>query len=169
MHVYTTIDSPVAPLFLAANGDGMTHILFVRGRMHGLPKPDWTESADHALLRDAAAQLTAYFAGARTTFDLPLAPDGTPFERRVWGLLQEIPFGETTSYGAIANSLGDPQLARAVGTANGKNPIAIVIPCHRVIGANGKLTGYAGGLDTKARLLAHEKGHTIGAQTELML
>lgn len=167
MHRYTTIPSPITPLFLAASDAGLTHVLFVNGRMHGLPKPGWREDAADAVLVEAAAQLTSYFAGEANDFDLPLAPDGTDFELRVWDILRTIPYGVTTSYGAIARELGDPQLARAVGTANGKNPIAVVIPCHRVVGANGKLTGYAGGLDVKARLLAHEKGRTIGAQTEL--
>ncbi|HET9633327.1 MAG TPA: methylated-DNA--[protein]-cysteine S-methyltransferase, partial [Terrabacter sp.] len=105
----------------------------------------------------AVTQLDAYFSGSLTTFDLPLAPRGDAFHQRVWALLREIPYGETRSYGQLATALGDRNLAQAVGTANGRNPIAIVVPCHRVIGADGSLVGYAGGLDRKRFLLALEE------------
>lgn len=108
------------------------------------------------LLDEAEAQLQAYFAGVRTTFDLPLAPKGTPFQRAVWDALRAIPFGETRTYAQIAAAVGNPKACRAVGLANNRNPIAILIPCHRVIGANGSLTGYAGGLAVKKALLALE-------------
>lgn len=111
---------------------------------------------EHAVLDAAVAQLREYFDGARTEFDLPLAPDGTAFQRQAWHELQRIPFGETITYGEQAIRLGDRKKMRAVGSANGKNPIPIVVPCHRVVGADGKLTGFAGGLDTKAWLLDHE-------------
>jgi methylated-DNA-[protein]-cysteine S-methyltransferase len=122
---------------------------------HG-PKRDPAWRRDPAPLVDAAEQLEQYFAGERTEFELELAPRGTEFQQRVWRLLLEIPFGETTTYGALAQRLGDPRTVRAVGLANGRNPISIVVPCHRVIGANGKLVGYGGGLDRKRALLAHE-------------
>jgi methylated-DNA-[protein]-cysteine S-methyltransferase len=105
-------------------------------------------------------QLEAYFAGTLRQFTLDLAPQGTPFQQAVWRALQDIPYGQTTSYGALARQLGNPKASRAVGAANGQNPLAIVIPCHRVVGSTGKLTGYAGGLDTKQALLAFERRHT---------
>jgi methylated-DNA-[protein]-cysteine S-methyltransferase len=111
---------------------------------------------DHAVLDQAVEQLTEYFAGARLEFDLPLAPDGTDFQQQAWQALVAIPFGETISYGEQAARLGDKKKSRAVGAANGKNPIPIIVPCHRVVGANGKLTGFAGGLNVKAWLLDHE-------------
>ena len=107
---------------------------------------------------DVTSQLTEYFAGTRTRFELPLAPEGTPFQQRVWKALLDIPYGETISYGELAARLGSRSASRAVGLANGSNPLPIVIPCHRVIGANGKLTGYGGGLPIKERLLALERG-----------
>jgi len=103
-------------------------------------------------------QLEEYFAGERTIFDIPLAPEGAPFEREVWRALEEIPYGETVSYGEIARRVGQPTAARAVGTANGRNPIAVIVPCHRVIGADGSLTGYGGGLERKRLLLELERG-----------
>lgn len=112
--------------------------------------------ADAKLALEAARQLAEYGAGARTAFDLPLAPEGTPFQRRVWELLLRIPFGSTTTYGALARELGDAKALRAVGRANGANTLAIVVPCHRVVGADGSLTGYAGGLPRKRALLEHE-------------
>jgi methylated-DNA-[protein]-cysteine S-methyltransferase len=112
---------------------------------------------EHAVLDAAIAQLGEYFAGQRTEFDLPLAPDGTPFQRQAWMALRTIPFGRTISYGQQAAALGDPRKARAVGAANGRNPIPIVVPCHRVVGSSGNLTGFAGGLGVKAWLLAHER------------
>jgi methylated-DNA-[protein]-cysteine S-methyltransferase len=108
------------------------------------------------VLAQARQQLTEYFAGSRTTFDLPLDPSGTEFQRRVWDSLRTIPYGTTTSYGAIARRLGDPHATRAVGAANGQNPIPIVVPCHRVVGAKGELTGFGGGIDRKRWLLEHE-------------
>jgi methylated-DNA-[protein]-cysteine S-methyltransferase len=114
------------------------------------------EATDHAVLAQAVSQLDEYFAGTRTEFDLPLDPDGTDFQREAWHELERIPFGETITYGEQATRLGDRNKTRAVGAANGKNPIPIVVPCHRVVGANGHLTGFAGGLETKAWLLDHE-------------
>jgi methylated-DNA-[protein]-cysteine S-methyltransferase len=118
---------------------------------------------DHRVLARAVVQLDEYFAGDRTDFDLPLDPAGTAFQLDAWTVLRTIPFGETITYGQQARSLGDPNKARAVGAANGRNPIPIVVPCHRVIGSDGRLTGFAGGLDTKAWLLDHER-RTLGAR-----
>ena len=140
-------ESPIGMIRILSNGEALTHITFLES--HGPEDPDWiTEST--------RTQLSEYFAGNRQLFDLPLAPDGTSFEQNVWTELQKIPFGTTTSYGKIAGNIGDKNAAQAVGSANGKNPIAIVIPCHRVVGANNDLTGYAGGLHRKEWLLKHE-------------
>jgi methylated-DNA-[protein]-cysteine S-methyltransferase len=119
--------------------------------------PAASGAADDPVLAEAARQLRAFFAGELTTFDLPLAPAGTPFQRAVWDALRAIPFGETRSYRDVAVGLGAPSAVRAVGAANGKNPLAIVVPCHRVVGSSGALTGYAGGLARKRWLLAHER------------
>jgi methylated-DNA-[protein]-cysteine S-methyltransferase len=118
-----------------------------------------TYACDARAFREAAKQLRAYFAGELTQFELNLRPHGTPFQARVWSALQQIPYGQTTTYGQLATKLGDPRAVRAVGLANARNPIAIVIPCHRVIGADGGLTGYGGGLERKQWLLAHEGGN----------
>jgi methylated-DNA-[protein]-cysteine S-methyltransferase len=152
---YTQINSPIGPLLLAGNSAGLRQILFVNGRHPAKPDPSWQE--DPAFLQPAIDQLHAYFSGDLESFDLPLAPQGTPFQRNVWRELCEIPFGKTISYGELAQRIGNPKASRAVGLANGSNPIPIVIPCHRVIGSNGKLTGYGGGLPIKEKLLALER------------
>jgi methylated-DNA-[protein]-cysteine S-methyltransferase len=158
--VYDIVASPVGALLLTAEEAGLTSVRFEAGR-HLPAARDWRR-ADGArgeaarILAEACAQLAAYFAGERRTFDLPLAARGTPFEERVWEELRAIPFGRTTSYGEIARLLGDPRAARAVGTANGRNPLAIVVPCHRVIGADGSLVGFGGGVPRKRWLLEHE-------------
>lgn len=156
MRTHTLIESPVGPLTIVAE-NGQICCLYMdlqRHRPHGdeLGKPD-PRGPEAEPFRAAAEQLGAYFAGELTTFDLPLAPLGSAFQQRVWAALQEIPFGETESYGDLAERIGSPGAARAVGLANGKNPIGIVIPCHRVVGSNGSLTGYGGGLDRKRQLL----------------
>src|SRR5580693_2240557 len=153
--VYTQIESPVGPLLLVADAAGLRQILFVNGRHQARPDPAWKQ--DPAPLEKTITQLRSYFAGEREEFDLSLAPEGTKFQQDVWRQLCEIPFGETISYGELARRIGNPQASRAVGLANGSNPIPIVIPCHRVIGSNGKLTGYGGGLPIKEKLLALEK------------
>ena len=124
---------------------------------------EWVE--DRALLEPVVVQLEEYFDGGRTEFDLPLAPAGTPFQREVWALLQRIPYGATTTYGEMAAQLGNPNASRAVGAANGRNPISIVIPCHRAIGKNGTLTGYAGGLEMKRKLLDLER-RVVGVELD---
>ena len=152
---YTQIDSPIGPLILAADEEGLRRIDFVNGRHPAQPDPSWHE--DEKALKETMAQLRAYFAGKLEDFDLPLAPEGTEFQRKVWKRLCDIPFGETISYGELAKRIGNPNASRAVGLANGSNPIPIIIPCHRVIGSNGKLTGYGGGLPIKEKLLALER------------
>lgn len=144
------VASPIGPLRLVSAGAALTAIDFhARGRRSaGLP--------DDPLLREAAAQLAAYFARRLRVFDLPLAPRGTPFRRAVWEALLGVPWGATASYGDIARRIGRPRAVRAVGAANGANPLPIVIPCHRIVGADGSLTGFAGGLAVKARLLELE-------------
>ena len=144
----TIIESPVGPVSISVNEDGaVTAVLF------GEPEAPGIRSA----ASDAAAvQLGEYFAGERRSFELRLAPSGTSFQHRVWAALTEIPFGHTESYGELARRIGQPTASRAVGLANSRNPIAVVVPCHRVIGASGSLTGYAGGLERKRWLLDHE-------------
>jgi len=152
MTTYRRMSSPVGELLLAGDEHAITAILFEGNA----PEPGWSEGTTSPL-QEAAAQLAAYFAGERRAFELPLAPRGTPFQRRVWDELLRIPYGETISYGELARRVGNANASRAVGLANGQNPLPIVVPCHRVIGANGKLTGYGGGLPIKARLLELER------------
>ncbi len=153
---YTTLDSPIGPLLLAGDAQALRLLWFVRGRQVVTPDPSWTEARPP--FRDAIDQLRAYFAGRLRTFELTLDPAGTPFQQRVWKALLDIPYGETESYSALARRIGDVKAVRAVGLANGANPISIVIPCHRVIGANGSLVGYGGGLPNKRALLDLERG-----------
>jgi len=151
---YTTVDSPIGELTLIGDEQGLSG-LYMQRQLYG-PEREEAWRLDPAPFAEATSQLEAYFAGERTAFDLPLAPRGTPFQQRVWDLLRAIPFGETTTYGALATALGNPRTVRAVGLANGRNPISIVVPCHRVIGADGSLVGFGGGLERKRALLAHE-------------
>jgi methylated-DNA-[protein]-cysteine S-methyltransferase len=156
----TTMSSPIGELTIVANGNAIVAIDWDGDSGHeaAIGDADLHDVAptDHPALADAVEQLTEYFAGERLDFDLPLAAAGTAFQHQAWDALVRIPFGETVSYGEQASMLGDRNKARAVGAANGKNPIPIVVPCHRVVGSNGHLTGFAGGLDTKAWLLDHE-------------
>jgi methylated-DNA-[protein]-cysteine S-methyltransferase len=154
---YGVVGSPVGPLLIARNREVFTHIWFQNGKDVLRAASDWIE--DPRAIADAARQLKEYFRGERTEFDLPLAPDGTPFQRKVWKALLRIPYGETVSYGQVARWIGMPEASRAVGAANGRNPLPIAVPCHRVIGSSGKLTGYGGGLDIKEALLALERKH----------
>ena len=157
--VFTVMDSPLGEILLAGNEHGLTQVSFQEGKSPLTPALDWQR--DDEVWATAVSQLTAYFAGELQTFDLPLAPQGTPFQQEVWAHLQTIPYGRTITYSAIAQELGNPKSSRAVGAANGRNPIAIIIPCHRVIGSNGKLTGYAGGLKFKEALLSLERNGCI--------
>jgi methylated-DNA-[protein]-cysteine S-methyltransferase len=152
---YTQIDSPVGPLLLAGDEEGLRLISFQHGRHAEKPRAVWKEDASP--LNEVMRQLRAYFAGELTQFDVRLAPRGTEFQLNVWQHLCEIPFGETISYAELARRIGNPKASRAVGLANGSNPIPIIIPCHRVVGSNGKLTGYGGGLPIKEKLLALEQ------------
>ena len=153
---YTEIESPVGPLLLAADEAGLRQIRFVKGRRQERIELSWTK--DRAPFTGLIQELRAYFAGEIECFAQPLAPEGTDFQLKVWNKLCDIPYGETISYQELASRIGNPQASRAVGLANGSNPIPIVIPCHRVIGSNGKLTGYGGGLPIKQKLLALERG-----------
>jgi methylated-DNA-[protein]-cysteine S-methyltransferase len=152
--LYTALDSPVGPLRLSASGQGLRQIDFMTGRNRYLPDASWRE--DRGFFGNIIRQLAAYFAGELQSFDLPLDPKGTSFQVTVWKQLREIPYGETISYGELARRIGNPKASRAVGLANGANPIPIVIPCHRVIGSSGKLVGYGAGLEVKEKLLALE-------------
>lgn len=155
MIVYRHIESPVGPLLVAADDAGLRLIEFPGPRHPVALGEDW-RAGDHPVLRRAQAQLDEYFAGERRGFDLPLAPQGTPFQREVWFALAGIPHGETISYAELARRVQRPSATRAVGAANGRNPLPIVLPCHRVIGADGSLTGFGGGLPTKRFLLELE-------------
>jgi methylated-DNA-[protein]-cysteine S-methyltransferase len=157
MLYYSYMTSPLGPLLLAGDSAGLRLIHFQRGMTRTPIASDWHE--DRQFFAAAIEQIEAYFAGTLRQFSLALAPQGTPFQHAVWRALQDIPYGATTSYGALACQLGKPQAARAVGAANGRNPLAIVIPCHRVVGSTGKLIGYAGGVDIKQALLAFERRH----------
>jgi methylated-DNA-[protein]-cysteine S-methyltransferase len=150
-------DSPVGPLTLISDGQALTHCEFENPRYPFEPAP----AGEDELIVKARRQLDLYFAGKLRTFDLPLAPRGTPFQQRVWAELLQIPYGVTRSYGALAAALNSPNASRAVGLANGRNPIAIIVPCHRVIGADGSLTGYGGGMARKRLLLDLEQGGAL--------
>jgi len=152
---YRLIDSPVGPLTLAGTGSSLSH-LRMTDQAHEPGQVSWQVAGAGAFAR-AVDQLEAYFAGQLKQFDLDLAPAGTEFQHRVWAALQTIPYGETRSYGEIAAQIGSPGAARAVGLANARNPVGIIVPCHRVIGANGSLTGYAAGVDRKRALLEIER------------
>lgn len=155
---YTCIDSPIGELLLVGDGDALHRLHMQHGRRPIAPAADWRRANEP--FTDIRAQLSEYFAGERTAFDVPLALEGSPFELRVWRALQEIPYGATTSYGELARRIGHPAAARAVGLANGRNPVAVIVPCHRVIGADGTLTGYGGGLERK-RLLLDLEAHAL--------
>jgi methylated-DNA-[protein]-cysteine S-methyltransferase len=157
-HVYTRVPSPVGTLTLVATDDGLAAILWENDRPGRVALNRAAEDSGHPVLAEVRRQLEEYFAGRRQQFSLKLDPSGTGFQRKVWNALLTIPFGETRSYAQIARQIGKPTAARAVGAANGRNPLSIVAPCHRVVGSTGALTGFAGGLDVKARLLAFERG-----------
>ncbi|MFZ3473840.1 methylated-DNA--[protein]-cysteine S-methyltransferase [Streptomyces sp. 4.24] len=156
---HTVIDSPYGPLTLVATG-GVLSGLYMTGQRHRPAEESFGErvAAGEEPFPEVARQLTAYFAGELTSFDLPVRLEGTDFQRSVWEQLVRIPYGKTWSYGELAARLGKPNASRAVGLANGKNPVGIIVPCHRVIGASGSMTGYGGGIDRKVRLLAFESG-----------
>lgn len=154
--IHRVIDSPLGPLTLVFSPDGALAALYTAGQKH-LPDPAALGERDDTAGDDVVRQLGEYFEGSRSEFDVPLAPTGTEFQRRVWDALRTIPAGQTRSYGELAAQIGMPGAARAVGSATGRNPISIIVPCHRLVGASGQLVGYAGGVDRKRWLLAHER------------
>ncbi|MFD3500551.1 methylated-DNA--[protein]-cysteine S-methyltransferase [Streptomyces sp. NPDC058676] len=160
MKQHTVIDSPYGPLTLVAD-EGVLCGLYMTGQRHRPPEETFGDREDLPAFGAAAEQLNAYFEGELKLFTLELRLHGTPFQRSVWEQLQKIPYGETRSYGELADTLGNPTASRAVGLANGRNPVGIIVPCHRVVGANGGLTGYGGGLDRKQRLLDFESGPAL--------
>jgi methylated-DNA-[protein]-cysteine S-methyltransferase len=151
---YTRFESPVGPLLLAGDANGLRQVSFESSKRCALPRSDWRQ--DKTPFGEVIRQLQAYFRGELKIFDLPLAMEGTGFQLRVWNALRAIPYGETISYLQLAERIGNPKAVRAVGLANGSNPIPIIVPCHRVIGSDGSLTGFGGGLSTKKKLLELE-------------
>jgi len=156
---YTRMESPVESLLLASDGESLIGLSMIQQRYGPVINSDWKQADDAKPFAEARRQLAAYFAGELTEFDLPLNPQGTVFQKTVWRELEKIPYGVTISYGKLAQRIGNPNSSRAVGLANGHNPISIIVPCHRVIGSNGKLTGYGGGIERKEWLLEHEREH----------
>lgn len=155
---YNDIESPVGKLTLVASANALVAVLWERERPDRLKLEAMKFAPQQPILIETERQLSEYFVGRRTEFDLPLDPSGSEFQKKVWRAMTEIPFGQKRTYLDLANAVGSPKAYRAVGFANGKNPISIIVPCHRVVGANGALTGYAGGLEAKAKLLALEAG-----------
>jgi methylated-DNA-[protein]-cysteine S-methyltransferase len=155
----TVMDTPIGALTITVSDAGVRSVLFPAERDDDLPVPP-PSAGRHPMADEVVRQLAEYFHGERQTFDVPLDPVGTEFQLAAWRALCTIPYGETVSYGEQAARLGDPRKARAVGAANGRNPIPIIVPCHRVVGADGSLTGFGGGIETKAWLLAHEERHS---------
>ncbi len=153
----TEMDSPIGTILLTADGTALTGLFMNAPPKESSTDNGWQRTDDLPIFMEAKAQLAAYFQGDLRQFALPLAPEGTAFQQRVWTALQDIPYGTTISYGELARRIGDPNASRAVGLANGRNPISIIIPCHRVIGASGKLVGYGGGISRKQSLLALEQ------------
>jgi len=166
---YTYMASPVGALKLVGHDAGLSAILWENDKPDRVRLGAMTEATDHPVLTRAARQLDEYFRGARRGFDLPLSFEGTPFQKAVWQALLTIPYGQVRSYGQIAHQIGHATAVRAVGAANGRNPISIIAPCHRVIGASGALTGFAGGLEVKRFLLGLENAAGYGAQQALAL
>jgi methylated-DNA-[protein]-cysteine S-methyltransferase len=162
-YLYKTMRSPVGQLTLVGSDRGLAAVLWEEDDPSRVRLGDLEEDAAHPVLVRAQQELEEYFTGERRKFTVKLDPAGTEFQTRVWNALRTIPFGETRSYGQIADQIGSRKAVRAVGAANGANPLSIIVPCHRVIGTNGKLTGFAGGLDVKARLLALERRSGLGA------
>lgn len=157
MIYFTFYESPIQTLQLVSEGRSLIGLYMMSEKHHLVPQSDWVENESVAPFPETKQQLTAYFAGTLIEFDLPLQLQGTLFQHRVWEVLKTIPYGTTISYGELAQQIGQPHASRAVGLANGRNPVSIIVPCHRVIGANGKLTGYGGGIERKQWLLNHER------------
>ena len=161
---YKEMESPVGKLKLVANANVLVAILWERERPNRIKLAMLKCDPQQPILVETERQLKEYFAGTRNEFHLPLEPAGTEFQKKVWRALREIPFGQTRSYLELAKSIGSAKAVRAVGAANGKNPLSIIVPCHRVVGANGTLTGFAGGIEVKAKLLAHERCRSFSAR-----
>ena len=157
--LYSYVDSPLRRVLLTSDGEALTGLYLEGQKYEPRPADDWVRDDALPLFVTTATQLDEYFAGTRSRFELPLAPVGTPFQRQVWLALEELPYGGRVTYGELARRLGRPQAARAVGAAVGRNPVSIIVPCHRVVGSDGALTGYAGGLERKQALLRLEAGH----------
>ena len=164
---YKEMESPVGKLKLVASAQALVAVLWEREQPNRVKLDIMNLDPRHPPLIEAERQLTEYFSGVRTEFDLPLEPHGSEFQKKVWQALRKIPFGETRSYLALAKELGSANAVRAVGAANGKNPLSIVVPCHRVIGTDGALTGFAGGLEVKAKLLDFESSRSTPTQEKL--
>ncbi len=164
-NLYTTVDSPIGELLLTGDGHALHGLYMQAGRRKRI-HPEWERSDEPFAV--VAHQLDEYFAGERREFDVPLVLDGPPFQRQAWHALREIPYGETVSYGEQARRIGQPDAARAVGAANGQNPIAVIVPCHRVIGADGSLTGFGGGIERK-RLLLDLEADAVSAAMRMPL
>ena len=158
MHFYDFYESPHGRMLLVAGGEGLSGVYFDGQKYHPQVASQWRRDAGHATLRQARRELAEYFGGERRQFETALAPEGTPFQRSVWKAISTVGFGKTISYGELAGRAGCTGSARAAGAATGRNPIGIIVPCHRIVGSNGSLTGYAGGLDRKRALLALESG-----------
>ena len=157
---FRVIDSPVGPLTIAGHHNKVVHLRMVDQSHPPKDHGSWRPASDPAAFQDVVDQLDAYFSGVLTEFEVALDPVGTSFQRTVWAALREIPYGQTWSYGQLAERIGRPGASRAVGMANGRNPVGIIVPCHRIVGADGSLTGYAGGIERKRYLLEHERGHS---------
>ncbi len=158
MHYYDFHDSPHGQMLLVADGDGLSGVYFDGQKYLPQIASQWRRDAGHAMLHQARRELAEYFGGERKRFDVALAPSGTPFQRSVWKAISTVGFGQTISYGELASKAGCPGSARATGAATGRNPIGVIVPCHRILGSDGSLTGYAGGLGRKRALLALESG-----------
>lgn len=156
MHYYDTFQSPQGGMLLVASDQGLAGVFFDRQKYHPKKQANWKKTPGHKLLRQAKRELREYFAGKRKRFAVPLAPEGTPFQRAVWKAISTVGFGETITYGELARRARHAGSARAAGAATGRNPLGIIVPCHRIVGSNGSLTGYAGGLQRKRALLALE-------------
>ena len=156
MRYYDTFESPQGDMLLLANDDGLEGVFFDQQKHHPKRQPDWRQDSQHKVLRQAKRELAEYFAGRRKRFQVALEPGGSPFQQSVWKAISTVAFGETITYAELADRAGHPGSARAAGAATGRNPIGIIVPCHRIMGSNGSLTGYAGGLNRKRALLELE-------------
>ena len=168
MRYYDFYDSPHGRMLLVASDEGLTGIYFDGQKYHAAIEPEWREDPANACLRQAKRELAEYFAGQRKRFETPLAPEGTSFQHAIWRAISTVGFGSTITYGALASRAGFPGNARAAGAATGRNPLTIIVPCHRIVGSDGSLTGYAGGLDRKRALLALEEARAESPTADLL-